>query len=192
MAFLVKFFNFILDHGLFPDEWSLAILHPLHKKGDINVPDNYRGKSLLNIYSKLHNFVLNKRITKWIDDNETTGEEQADFRQERITFDHIFTRLALVQKQLLRDRKLCVAFIDFHKAFDTICRTKLWTVLHRNRLRGKIAIPLQSIYAIVKARVRAWRGGGGGELTNVFLCPRGLKQGKMCSPVLFCCCLLTN
>ena len=42
LPFLVKFFNFIFHHGLFPDEWSLAILHPLHKKGDINVPDNYR------------------------------------------------------------------------------------------------------------------------------------------------------
>ena len=42
LPFLVKFFNFIFHHGLFPDEWSLAILNPLHKKGDINVPDNYR------------------------------------------------------------------------------------------------------------------------------------------------------
>ena len=180
LPFLVKFFNFIFDHGLFPDEWSLAILHPLHKKGDINVPDNYRGISLLNICSKLYSFVLNKRITKWIDDNEIIGEEQAGFRQERSTFDHIFTLLALIQKQLLRHRKLYVAFIDFRKAFDTICRTKLWTVLHKNGLRGKIAIALQSMYAIVKVRVRA-----GGELTDVFLCPRGLKQGEVCSPVLF-------
>ena len=36
------------------------------------------------------------------------------------------------------------------------------------------------MYAIVKARVRA-----GGELSDVFLCPRGLKQGEVCSPVLF-------
>ena len=36
------------------------------------------------------------------------------------------------------------------------------------------------MYAIVKARVRA-----GGELSDVFLCPRGLKQGEVCWPVLF-------
>ena len=161
LPFLVKFFSFIFDRGLFPDEWSLAILHLLHKKGDINVPDNYRDISLLKIFSKLYSFALNKRITKWLDDNEIIGEELAGFRQEHSTFDHIFTLLALVQKQLLRHRKLYVAFIDFRKAFDTICRTKLWTVLHRNGLRGKIAIALQSMYAIVKARVRA-----GGEGVN--------------------------
>ena len=99
--------------------------------------------------------MLNKRITNWIDDNEIIGEEQAGFRQEHSTFDHIFTLLALVQKQLLRHRKLYVAFIVFRNAFDTICRTTLRTVLHRNGLRGKITIARQNIYAIVKARVHA-------------------------------------
>ena len=55
-----------------------------------------------------------------------------------------------------------------------------WNVLHRNGLRCKIAIALQSMYAIAKDRVRA-----GDDLTDVFLCPCGLKQGEMCSPVLF-------
>ena len=139
---------------------------------DISVPDNYRGISLLNICSKLYSFVLNKRITKWIDDNEIIGEEQAGFRQERSTFDHIFTLLALIQKQLLRHRKFYVAFIDFRKAFDTICRTKLWTVLHRNGLRDKIAIALQSMYAIVKARVRA-----GGGVNRCILMPSWFEAG---------------
>ena len=73
-----------------------------------------------------------------------------------------------------------MAFIDFRKAFDTVCRIKLWNILYRNGLRGKIATALQSMYAIVKAQVRA-----GGELSDVFLCPRGFKQGEVCSPVLF-------
>ena len=109
---------------------------------------------MLNICSKLYSFVLYKQITKWVDDNEII-REQAGFRQERSTFDHIFTLLAFIQKHLLRHRKLYVAFIDFHKAFDTICRTELCTVLHRNGLRGKITIARQNIYAIVKARVHA-------------------------------------
>ena len=35
VPFLVKFFNFLFDHGLFPEECSLAIIHPVHKKGDL-------------------------------------------------------------------------------------------------------------------------------------------------------------
>ena len=75
-----------------------------------------------------------------------------------------------------------VAFIDFHKAFDTVCRTKLWNILYRNGLRGKVATALQSLYSIVEARIRA-----GGELSDVFLCPRGLKQGEVCSLFFFLC-----
>eukprot|EP00745_Piridium_sociabile_P010012 TRINITY_DN16984_c0_g1_i1.p1 TRINITY_DN16984_c0_g1~~TRINITY_DN16984_c0_g1_i1.p1 ORF type:complete len:102 (-),score=2.31 TRINITY_DN16984_c0_g1_i1:37-342(-) len=37
-----------------------------------------------------------------------------------------------------------------------------------------------SIYKIVKARVRV-----GGDLSDAFMCPLGLKQGEVCSPVLF-------
>ena len=44
---------------------------------------------MLNICSKLYSFVLNKRITKLIDDNEIIGEEQAGFREDRGTSDHI-------------------------------------------------------------------------------------------------------
>ena len=36
------------------------------------------------------------------------------------------------------------------------------------------------MYDVVKTRVRA-----GGDLTQDFMCPRGLKQGDICSPILF-------
>ena len=36
------------------------------------------------------------------------------------------------------------------------------------------------MYEVVKARVRV-----GGDLTEAFMCSRGLKQGDSCSPVLF-------
>ena len=180
MPFLLKFFNNIFDNGTFPDDWTVSILHPLHKKGDTNVADNYRGISLLNVCSKIYSFILNKRLTNWIEENNIIGEEQAGFRRDRSTNDHIFTMLAVIQKQLLRHRKLYVAFIDFKKAFDSVRRDKLWRVLLANGVNGKFLNALKSMYNVVLARVRA-----GADLTDAFLCPRGLKQGEACSPVLF-------
>jgi hypothetical protein len=180
MPFMLKFFNFIFDNGLFRHQWYLAILQPLHKKGDVNLPDNYRGISLLNICSKIYSFVLNKRIGSWIEENNIIGEEQAGFRKEYSTTDHVFTLMATVQKQLVRHRKLYVAFIDFRKAFDSVSRGKLWTILQKNGLNGKILKAVKSMYEIVKAQVRV-----AGDLTDTFMCPCGLKQGETCSPVLF-------
>ena len=55
-------------------------------------------------------FFLSKRITDWIGDSGVIGEEQAGFREGRNTTDHIFTLLAMIQKQLSRHTTLYVAF----------------------------------------------------------------------------------
>ena len=178
--FLVKLFNIIFTKGLFPQAWTESIVQPLHKKGDVTSPDNYRGISLLNICSKMYSSILNRRLEKWIEENKLVGEEQAGFRRKYSTIDQIFTLTALVQKQLLRHRKLYAAFIDFRKAFDSVNRNKLWDVLFKSGIKGKMLRALQSMYSVVKAKVRV-----GGDLTESFLCPRGLKQGEICSPILF-------
>ena len=53
VEFLTQYFNKLFDTGTFPLGWSEAVIQPIHKKGDINSPDNYRGISLLNVSGKL-------------------------------------------------------------------------------------------------------------------------------------------
>ena len=69
------------------------------------------------------------------------------------TVDHIFTSLAIVQKQLSLNRELYVAFIDFQKTFDSISRKLLWPILQKQGIRGKLFRCVKSIYDVVKARV---------------------------------------
>ena len=114
--FLTKYFNKPFDSGMFPLAWSESVIQPLHKKGDKNSPDNYRGISLLNVNGKLYYYVLNKRLTDWVEEHGLINEAQAGFRRNYSTIDHIFTLLALVQRQLLNHGKLYVAFIDFKKS----------------------------------------------------------------------------
>ena len=61
VPFLVQYFNKLFSSGLYPDNWSEAIIQLLFKKGDPEIPDNYRGISLLSICSKLYSYILNKR-----------------------------------------------------------------------------------------------------------------------------------
>ena len=129
---------------------------------------------------KLYSYILNKRLTQWIEDNKMLNEAQAGFRQGYSTIDHVFTLLALVQKRLLNHGKLYVCLIDFKKAFDLIDRNTLWLILKKNGIRGKMYQAVKSMYEVVTARVRV-----GGDLTKAFMCSRGLKQGDSCSPILF-------
>ena len=41
--FLVGLFNQVFSFGQFPDAWTEAIIQPLHKKGNTQDPNNYRG-----------------------------------------------------------------------------------------------------------------------------------------------------
>ena len=62
-----------------------------------------------------YSYILNKRLTEWVEEHRLINEAQAGFRRNYSTIDNIFTLLALIQKQLLSHGKLHVAFIDFNK-----------------------------------------------------------------------------
>ena len=51
------------------------------KKGTVDVPDNYRGVSLLSILSKSHTAILNKQLYDWLENNNKTEETQAGLRR---------------------------------------------------------------------------------------------------------------
>ena len=180
--YLVALFNHLFDIGYYPEDWSESIILPLFKKGNVNDPNNYRGISLCNILSKLYSSVINDRLKLWIEENNLTGEYQAGFKKDYSTIDHIFTLLACVQKQFsnIKNRKLYVAFIDFQKAFDSVSRKLLWPILSKNKIHGKLLNCVKSMYSEVKAKVRA-----GANLTDVINCTEGVKQGDVCSPLLF-------
>ena len=92
----------------------------------------------------------------------------------------MFTLLAAIHKQFSFNRKLYVAFIDVEKAFDSISRKLLRPILVKNGVTGKLYRCVRSMYRTVKARVRC-----GAHFTECINCTRGVKQGDVCSPVLF-------
>ena len=184
--FLVKYFNVLFDEGIYPLSWCESIILPLFKKGDCNNPNNYRGISLCDVTGKLYRSIINNRLQEWIDDNDITGECQGGFKRGYSTIDHMFTLLVLIQKQFAFNRKLYVAFIDFEKAFDSISRKLLWPILLRNGIKGKLHKCVRSMYETVKARVRSGPGNvATGSFTEYINCTREVKQGDVCSPVLF-------
>ena len=69
-----------------------------------------------------------------------------------------------------------MAFVDFYKAFDM-----MWLVLSRTGIQGKMLTMLRAMYGSIKACVRC----SGSELSDYFECLQGLKQGCLCSPILF-------
>jgi hypothetical protein len=123
--------------------------------------------------SKIYSTIINNRLQEWIEEHNLTGEYQAGFKRGYSTIDHMFTLLALIQKQFSFNRKLYVAFVDFEKAFDSIERNLLWPVLLKNGIKGKLFKCVHSMYINVKARIRC-----GAQLSDYMSCTRGVHLAR--------------
>ena len=93
------------------------------------------GMPLLSCTSKLFTACLNRRLSRYVDDN-ILGKEQVGFREGYSTTDHVFvlTHIIVLYQYILK--RACCAFIDYSKAFDTVDRTLLWQKLLSLNLDG--------------------------------------------------------
>ena len=70
------------------------------------------------------------------------------------------------------------------KAFDLISHCKLWPILNKTGIKGKMLQTIQSMYRIVRARIR-----NGNNVTEAFICQKGLPPKKR---RVFCFCLFLS
>ena len=173
-------FNVIYSRGYFPKSWSLGDIISLHKNGDKDNVQNYRGITLLSVLGKLFTKILNTRLTTWADNYGVYIEAQADFRQHMCTGDNIFVLNNLISHALHSGRKLYCSFIDFSKAFDYVVRNILWFKLLNIGVRGKMFDIIVSMYKNVCSRVKY-----SNYLSEPFSCHLGVRQGECLSPFLF-------
>ncbi len=81
---------------------------PLHKKGDRNARDNYRGVVLLAMGSKIMARILANRIRIWTERMELFDDDQSGFRKGRLTADatQVMIRIQEDAKDLKRRKEL--------------------------------------------------------------------------------------
>ena len=80
-------------------------------------------------------------------------ESQHAYRSGRVTIDGIFTVRQLMEKTREQRCNLYIAFIDFAKAFDTVNRQLLFSLLEKIGRSPKLIGMLKCLYSIVKARL---------------------------------------
>ena len=107
-----------------PEDWTQSTFVPLFKKGDLTVCANYRTISLISHASKVLLKVILDRMRDKVEFE--VAEEQAGFRPNRGTMEHLCNLRLLTERAKARRQPLYLCFIDFEKAFDTISHKKLW------------------------------------------------------------------
>ncbi|XP_075162649.1 uncharacterized protein LOC142235283 [Haematobia irritans] len=177
---LAKIYSKIYKENRIDSEFQRSVIFPIHKKGSLENPENYRGISFMNTVAKIFMGVLNQRLVKWVDEHSILVEHQAGFRKNYSTVDNIYNLSAIISAKLAEKRKVYAFFVDFKAAFDKISRNLLIYKLHHLGISYKFVSMIETLYRSTQSAV--WNGE---ELSEFFETESGLKQGCLLSPLLF-------
>lgn len=108
------------------------------------------------------------------------SEEQNGFRPGRSCIDGIFTLRNLIEKRVCRGLTTHLAFVDLHKAYDTVPQNKLWTSLYKNGVSTTYVRAVKEFYSNCMSMVKI-----GNKVSSEFLVTKGLRQGCTMAPTLF-------
>ena len=127
--------NISFEMGFFPDRMKIAKVIPILKSGLKDSFTNFRPVSLLPQFSKILKKILNNRLNKFLEINNTLANSQYGFRNNSATSHALIGLHEQLTKSI--DDKLSTidVFIDLKKAFDTIDYTMMLQKLNRYGIR---------------------------------------------------------
>ena len=123
-----------MDSGIYPNEWKIDLIKPIHKKDVTSKETNYRGISLSSCVGKFFNNLILNRLSKSFEELDLFYPHLMGFRPGMRTSNNIF----VLDKQFKKGKNLYCCFVDFSKAFDTIWRKGLLAKIKSYGIVGKI------------------------------------------------------
>ena len=178
MEYLLKLFNRVWQEQNVPQEWKDALITPIPKKGDLSSCDNWRGISLLDVAGKVFAKTLQKRLQNVAEN--VLPDTQCGFRSRRGCIDMIYCIRQLIEKAREHNTQNFILFIDLRKAYDSIPRVHLLSVLERYGIPPTLVSTVRSLHDDMKAEVTV-----NGQLSPDFEVKNGLRQGCVVAPSLF-------
>ena len=117
-----------------PDNFKVAKVIPIHKKGMLTNLGNYRLISLLSVL--ILEKLIFKRLMKFFETQDILYTKQFGFRQKYSTTQPFLSITNKIQKAVDESTYSCGIFPDFSKAFDTINHNILDMKLDHYGFRG--------------------------------------------------------
>ncbi|XP_063619666.1 uncharacterized protein LOC134792326 [Cydia splendana] len=111
--------------------------------------------------------------------DENQPREQAGFRSDFSTMDHIHVIKQVIEKCNEYGKIYYLAFIDYNKAFDSLRHTHIWDALRSQGVLPKYIRIIKNIYKDATAKIQTERIG------VPFKIKKGVRQGDPLSPKLF-------
>ena len=153
---LAKLYTKCITERHIPKTWKeFANMVIFFKKGNRKDIKNYRPICLLSNMYKLFTKIITTRLEKKLDENQP--REQAGFRSKYSTTDHIHAINQLKEKCREYNIPLCVAFVDYEKAFDSVQTQAILKSLQEQGIEDVYIEILKDIYGQLSDSTSAQR-----------------------------------
>ena len=127
-----------------PEDWRVANVVPLFKKGCREKPGNYRPVSLTSVVGKLLEGILRDRIYRHLERQGLIRDSQHGFVSGKSCLTNLIEFFEGVTKKVDEGSAVDVVYMDFSKAFDKVPHGRLLHKVKSHGIQGEVAKWIQN------------------------------------------------
>ena len=135
---LVIIFQCSLDSGSVPEDWRVANVIPIFKKGGKEKTENYRPVSLTSVVGKMLESIIKDEMVAYLDGSNRIRPSQHGFTKGKSCLTNLLEFFESVTRMLDEGKPVDVVYLDFQKAFDKVPHRRLVSKIRAHGIGGRV------------------------------------------------------
>jgi hypothetical protein len=161
-----------------PSVWKSAVVVPIHKKGSVHLPGNYRSVSLTCILCKLYETAIRDHILTYVIGIIT--DKQHGFLPGKSCLSNLLETLDKANEYMSEGNCVDLFYFDFSKAFDTVSHYRLLVKLEAMGFSKNMLNIIRNFLGDRDMKVKV-----GDAVSLAKSVASGVPQGSVLGPLLF-------